>query len=242
LEKASLSRGFRVLKVNTLNVFHGNLHVIWDISFHVGKGEIVTLLGSNGAGKTTTAETIFGLNSSASGKIEFLGTDILGKPPFEIVKQGIAFVPEKRELFPKMTVQENLELGTFGRDGDPPKYDHLYDLFPILHERESQLAGTLSGGEQQMLAIARSLMAAPKMLVLDEPSLGLAPKLVETVLETIPRLNREGLTILLVEQNVQHALEISHRGYIIENGRIVGFGTSKELLDDEHVKTAYMGM
>jgi branched-chain amino acid transport system ATP-binding protein len=232
----------RVLDVHDLNVFHGNLHVIWDLSFNVEKGEIVTLLGSNGAGKTTVVEALFGLNPSASGEITFMGESILGIPAFDIVKHGIAFVPEKRELFPKMTVYENLELGTFGREGKGPTYDHIFDLFPVLQERKTQLAGTLSGGEQQMLAIARSLMAAPRMLILDEPSLGLSPKLVGTVLETIARLNREGLTILLVEQNVRHALEISHRGYVMENGRVVKEGNSDELLSDEHVKAAYLGL
>ncbi len=231
-----------MLAVTGLNVFHGNIHVIWDLSLHVERGEIVTLLGSNGAGKTTVVETLFGLNRSASGEINFLGENISGIPAFEIVKRGIAFVPEKRELFPKMTVHENLELGAFGREGGHPEYERIFELFPVLHERKSQLAGTLSGGEQQMLAIARSLMAAPKMLVLDEPSLGLSPKLVEVVFETIQRLNGEGLTILLVEQNVRHALEISHRGYVLEGGRIVNSGTSSELLDDANVKAAYLGM
>jgi branched-chain amino acid transport system ATP-binding protein len=230
-----------VLDVTDLDVLHGNLHVIWDLSLHISEGEIVTLLGSNGAGKTTVVETLFGLNTPASGKIVFRGKDITGHPPFTIVTRGISLVPEKRELFPKMTVRENLELGAFATSGDTMDYDRIFSLFPVLHEREGQLAGTLSGGEQQMLAIARSLMAAPGMLVLDEPSLGLSPKLVGTVLETIRDLNKGGLTILLVEQNVRNALEISDRGYELENGRIVGSGTSDELLEDEHVKAAYLG-
>ncbi|KQC03370.1 MAG: ABC transporter ATP-binding protein [Methanoculleus sp. SDB] len=230
-----------MLDISGLDVHHGNLHVIWDLSLHISGGEIVTILGSNGAGKTTVVETIFGLNKPDLGTIVFQGRDITGLSPFEIVKRKISLVPEKRELFPKMTVRENLELGAFATQRETADYDRIFDLFPILHEREGQLAGTLSGGEQQMLAIARSLMAAPDMLVLDEPSLGLSPKLVGTVLDTIHDLNRSGLTILLVEQNVRNALEISHRGYVLENGRIVGSGTSDELLGDEHVKAAYLG-
>ncbi|MBN1195202.1 MAG: ABC transporter ATP-binding protein [Methanomicrobiaceae archaeon] len=230
-----------MLDVAGLDVYHGNLHVIWDLSLHISGGEIVTILGSNGAGKTTVVETLFGLNTPASGKIAFRGEDITGLPPFTIVPRGMSLVPEKRELFPKMTVRENLELGAFATSKETADYDRIFSLFPVLHEREGQLAGTLSGGEQQMLAIARSLMAAPGMLVLDEPSLGLSPKLVGTVLDTIRDLNRDGLTILLVEQNVRNALEISHRGYVLENGRIVGSGTSDELLEDEHVKAAYLG-
>jgi branched-chain amino acid transport system ATP-binding protein len=230
-----------LLEVTGLDVYHGNLHVIWDLSFHIPKGEIVTLLGSNGAGKTTVVETLFGLNKPASGTILFQGQDITGHTPFSIVKRGMSLVPEKRELFPKMTVFENLELGAFTAPEKTADFDHIFSLFPVLSERRGQLAGTLSGGEQQMLAIARSLMASPGMLVLDEPSLGLSPKFVGTVLDTIRELNNSGLTILLVEQNVRSALEISHRGYVLENGRVAVSGTSGELLDDEHVKTAFLG-
>ncbi len=209
-----------MLRIEHLDVCHGNLHVVWDLSLEVPKGEIVTLLGPNGSGKTTFVETIMGLNRSARGSIQFLGEEILGLRTYEIAKRGIALVPEKRELFPKMTVQENLDLGGYldvkGR-GDPQK---ILDMFPVLRERQGQLAGTLSGGEQQMLAIGRSLMLNPKLLVLDEPSLGLSPLFVKSVLESVAKLNESGLSILLLEQNVMHALEISHRGYVLENGRI----------------------
>ena len=231
-----------MLDVQGLNVFYANLQVLWDVSLHINKGEVVTLLGANGSGKSSLVQTIFGLNRSRTGSIRFLGTDISGMPPYEVVTHGLALVPEKRELFPKMTVLENLELGAYGREKDEADLEEIYALFPILRERERQLAGTLSGGEQQMLAIARSLMAKPKMLVLDEPSLGLSPLFVTTVLDTVTILNKKGLTILLVEQNVQHALEISHRGYILENGRITHEGSAADLLRDDFVKTAYLGL
>jgi branched-chain amino acid transport system ATP-binding protein len=231
-----------VLDVQGLNVFYANLQVLWDVSLHIDQGEVVTLLGANGSGKSSLVQTIFGLNRSRTGSIRFLGTDISGMPPYEVITHGLALVPEKRELFPKMTVLENLELGAYGREKDEADLDEIYALFPILRERERQLAGTLSGGEQQMLAIARSLMAKPKMLVLDEPSLGLSPLFVTTVLDTVTILNQKGLTILLVEQNVQHALEISHRGYILENGRITHEGSAADLLRDDFVKTAYLGL
>jgi branched-chain amino acid transport system ATP-binding protein len=231
-----------VLDVKGLNVFYANLQVLWDVSLHIDQGEVVTLLGANGSGKSSLVQTIFGLNRSRTGSIRFLGTDISGMPPYEVITHGLALVPEKRELFPKMTVLENLELGAYGREKDEADLDEIYALFPILRERERQLAGTLSGGEQQMLAIARSLMAKPKMLVLDEPSLGLSPLFVTTVLDTVTILNQKGLTILLVEQNVQHALEISHRGYILENGRITHEGSAADLLRDDFVKTAYLGL
>jgi branched-chain amino acid transport system ATP-binding protein len=231
-----------VLDVRGLNVFYANLQVLWDVSLHIEQGEVVTLLGANGSGKSSLVQTVFGLNRSRTGSIHFLGTDISGMPPYEVVKQGLALVPEKRELFPKMTILENLELGAYGREKDEADLEEIYALFPVLKERERQLAGTLSGGEQQMLAIARSLMAKPKMLVLDEPSLGLSPLFVTTVLDTVTILNKRGLTILLVEQNVQHALEISHRGYILENGRITHEGSAADLLRDDFVKTAYLGL
>jgi branched-chain amino acid transport system ATP-binding protein len=231
-----------VLDVQGLNVFYANLQVLWDVSLHIENGEIVTLLGANGSGKSSLVQTIFGLNKSRTGYIRFLGTDISGMPPYEVVKSGLALVPEKRELFPKMTILENLELGAYRRDKYDADLEEIYTLFPVLKDRERQLAGTLSGGEQQMLAIARSLMAKPKMLVLDEPSLGLSPLFVTTVLDTVTILNKKGLTILLVEQNVQHALEISHRGYILENGRITHEGSAKDLLRDDFVKSAYLGL
>ncbi len=231
-----------MLKVENLNVFHGSLHVIWDVSFHVGDAEIVTLIGPNGAGKTTLVEAIAGVNRSARGRIIFGGEEIIGLRPYDIVRKGLALVPEKRELFPKMTVFENLRLGAYRSGSAEADVGFVYDLFPILEERKGQLAGTLSGGEQQMLAIARSLMAKPVLLILDEPSLGLSPLYVSTVLDSIASLNKSGLSILLLEQNVKHALEISHRGYVIENGRITGGGSAKELLEDKAIQAAYMGI
>lgn len=230
-----------MLHIEDLNVSYSYLQVLWDVSLHVDRGEVVTLIGSNGAGKTTLVSALFGLVPAMRGRIEFEGENISGMAPFEIVRRGLALVPEKRELFPRMTVRENLELGAFatGRKGDP---DRVFDIFPHLAERQDQDAGTLSGGEQQMLAIARCLMANPRMIVLDEPSLGLSPKLVHTVLETVERLNSEGITILLVEQNVRRALELSHRAYVIEAGRISRSGRSSDLLHDEQIREAYLGL
>ncbi len=231
-----------MLEVHNLNVFHGSLHVIWDVSFNVREAEIVTLIGPNGAGKTTLVEAIAGVNRSSRGRVLFGGEEILGLRPYEIVRKGLALVPEKRELFPKMTVFENLRLGAYRNGGSDADCGFVYNLFPILEERKEQLAGTLSGGEQQMLAIARSLMSKPGLLILDEPSLGLSPLYVSTVLDSIASLNREGLSILLLEQNVKHALEISHRGYVIENGRITGGGSARDLLEDKAIQAAYMGI
>ena len=231
-----------MLEVQNLNVFHGSLHVIWDVSFYVGDAEIVTLIGPNGAGKTTLVEAIAGVNRSVRGRVLFGGEEILGLRPYEIVRKGLALVPEKRELFPKMSVFENLRLGAYRNGSSEADCGFVYNLFPILEERKGQLAGTLSGGEQQMLAIARSLMSKPALLILDEPSLGLSPLYVSTVLDSIASLNRSGLSILLLEQNVKHALEISHRGYVIENGRITGGGSARDLLEDKAIQAAYMGI
>lgn len=230
-----------MLEIDNVSVSYAGVQVLWDARMQVQKGEIVTLIGSNGTGKSTLVASIFGLVPVKGGKILFKGEEITGMPTYEVVKRGLALVPEKRELFPKMTVRENLVLGRYTKEGTG-SMEHVFELFPALRERLDQIAGTLSGGEQQMLAIARSLMSEPELLVLDEPSLGLSPKLVLMVLETIRRLNREGLTILLVEQNVRHALEISSRGYIMENGRIVRGGAAAELLKDEEVKASYLGM
>jgi branched-chain amino acid transport system ATP-binding protein len=230
-----------MLAVTGLNVFHGNLQVIWDLSFRVEKGELVTLIGPNGAGKTTTVETIIGLNRNASGSIIFEGEDILGRPPNDLFKKGLALVPEKREIFSKMSVSENLLLGGIGSDGNQKTLTHIYQLFPILREREHQMAGTLSGGEQQMLAIGRALMSKPRLLILDEPSTGLSPLLVGQVFRALEQLGREGMTILLLEQNVRNALAMCHRGYVLENGRIVKEGKAKELMRDPHIQKAYLG-
>ncbi len=231
-----------MLELDRLNVFRGNLQILWDLALHIGEGELVTLLGPNGAGKTTLVETIFGLNPRASGSVSFLGEQILGKSPHAIFRRGLALVPEKREIFPKMTVLENLRLGAIDRRGRDEDLENIHALFPILRERESQLAGTLSGGEQQMLAIGRALMSNPKLLVLDEPSTGLSPRLVGEVFRSLESLGRRGMTILLLEQNVRNALDLCHRGYVMENGRIVLEGRAKELFHDEHVQRAYLGI
>ncbi len=230
-----------MLAVTDLNVFHGNLQVVWDLSFHIKKGELVTLIGPNGAGKTTTVETIIGLNRKASGSIVFEGENILGQHPYDLFKKGLALVPEKREIFPKMPVAENLLLGRIGQDDTEKTLAHIFQLFPILKERKQQMAGTLSGGEQQMLAIGRALMSKPKLLILDEPSTGLSPILVGQVFRSLEQLGREGMTILLLEQNVRHALDMCQRGYVLENGRIIKEGKAKELKRDSHIQKAYLG-
>lgn len=230
-----------MLAVTGLNVFHGNLQVVWDLGFHVEKGELVTLIGPNGAGKSTTVETIIGLNRNASGSIVFQGEDILGSNPYDLFRKGLALVPERREIFPKMPVAENLLLGGIGQDETEKTLAHIYQLFPILRERKLQMAGTLSGGEQQMLAIGRALMSRPRLLILDEPSTGLSPLLVGQVFKSLEQLGREGMTILLLEQNVRHALDMCHRGYVLENGRIIKEGKAKELKRDPHIQKAYLG-
>ncbi len=231
-----------MLDIYKLSVFHNGLQVLWNVNFTVQEGELVALIGSNGSGKTSMVETIFGLNRHAEGEIRFMGSNILGLPPYEIVKKGIALVPERRELFPRMTVRENLELGAHGTGAPDGALDHVHELFPILKERSRQLAGTLSGGEQQMLAIGRSMMSGPKMLVLDEPSSGLSPLLVGQVFEALKILKNEGVTILLLEQNVRRALELANWGYVLENGRITLVGKANELLNNPHVQTAYLGL
>lgn len=230
-----------MLNVQNLSVSYSHLQVLWDVSLEVRKGEIVTLIGSNGSGKTTLVSSIMGFVPVSSGTITFANTPITGLPTYEIVHHHLNLVPETRKLFGKMTVRENLMLGSYMNHKDFD-IEYIYSLFPILQERQDQYAGTLSGGEQQMLAIGRCLMSGPEMIILDEPSLGLSPKYVHTVLDTISALNKEGLTILLVEQNVKRALEISHRAYIIENGRIVLSGPADKMLHDPHVKEAYLGM
>ena len=233
-----------MLDVEKINVFYDDAQALWDISFKVDQGEIVTLVGSNGSGKSTTLKAISGLVPPSSGEIRLEGTRIDHVPAHRIVEMGIAQIPEGRRLWPGLSVLENLELGAYTKGARAVREEsmaYVFKLFPRLHERRMQLAGTLSGGEQQMLAIGRGLLSKPKLLILDEPSLGLAPFLVDEVFETIQKINREGTTILLVEQNVNYALAISNRGYVLETGRIVLSGTGKELLDDEHVKTAYLG-
>jgi branched-chain amino acid transport system ATP-binding protein len=231
-----------LLDISGLNIFHGNIQVVWDLKLTVDEGEMVTLIGPNGAGKTSTVETIIGINRNATGSITFLGENILGLHPFEIFKKGLALVPEKREIFPKMPVIENLHLGAGDRTDWKARLQHIYNLFPILQERERQMAGTLSGGEQQMLAIGRALMSGPKLLILDEPSTGLSPLLVAQVFKSLERLGKEGITILLLEQNVRHALDMCQRGYVLENGRIVLEGKSKNLMREKHIQKAYLGI
>ena len=233
-----------MLDVKNIDVYYGDAQALWDVSFSVNQGEIVTLVGSNGAGKSTTLKAISGLVPPSSGEIRLEGNRIDRAPAHSIVEMGIAQIPEGRRLWPGLSVQENLELGAnipAARAVRGETMEWVFQLFPLLRKRRSQIAGTLSGGEQQMLAIGRGLLSRPKLLILDEPSLGLAPLLVDEVFETIQKINSEGMTILLVEQNVNVALAISNRGYVLETGRIVISGSGKELLADDHVKTAYLG-
>jgi branched-chain amino acid transport system ATP-binding protein len=230
-----------MLTVSGLNVFHGNLQVVWNLSFHVDKGELVTMIGPNGAGKTTTVETIIGLNRKATGSVLFDNENILGSHPYDLFRKGLALVPEKREIFPNMPVIENLLLGGTTNTDPDRTLDRIFRLFPVLQERQQQKAGTLSGGEQQMLAIGRSLMSEPRLLILDEPSTGLSPILTGQVFRSLEQLGREGMTILLLEQNVRNALAMCNRGYVLENGRIVQEGRSKELLHDPRIQKAYLG-
>ena len=233
-----------MLNVNKINVFYGDLQALWDVSLRVDKGQMVTLVGSNGAGKTTLFKTIIGLLRPKSGSITFLGKRIDNLSPADIINLGIAQVPEGRRLFSSMNVRENLELGAYvpeARKKVGDTLDWVFSIFPILKERQNQLAGSLSGGEQQMLAIARGLMARPKMLMLDEPSLGLAPKLVVKVFDIVKKIKDEGVTILLIEQNIVQALAISDMGFVLETGKIVLEGTREQLLKNKHVKKAYLG-
>ena len=231
-----------VLKVENINVYYGSIHAIKGISFEVYEGEIVTLIGANGAGKSTTLNTISGLLHPTTGSVYFLGESLAKIQPHKIVEKGLAQVPEGRRVFAQMTVQENLEMGAYTQtSGLTEDLEKVYTLFPRLKERQHQTAGTLSGGEQQMLAMGRALMSRPKLLMLDEPSMGLAPILVEQIFDIIADLHRTGATILLVEQNAQMALSIANRGYVMETGKIVTTGTGRELLASEAVRKAYLG-
>ena len=233
----------QILKVSDINVYYGAIHAIKGVSFEVNPGEIVTLIGANGAGKSTTLQTISGLLHSRTGSIEFLGESLMGIPAHKIVAKGLAQVPEGRRIFLQMTVEENLQMGAYTRSGAGIDQDleKVYTYFPRLMERRRQIAGTLSGGEQQMLAMGRALMSRPKLLMLDEPSMGLAPILVEQIFEIIRTLHKAGTTILLVEQNAQAALSIADRGYVLETGKIVTSGTGQELLASPEIKRAYLG-
>ncbi len=236
-----------MLQVRNIHTRYGPIPVLKNVSLHVDQGEIVCLIGANGAGKTTLLSTISGLIRPFQGSITFQGKPIHQSSPAEIVRMGLSQVPEGRQIFSPLTVLENLELGAYHRRGKDPKeeidrdLEQVFDLFPRLRERSKQTAGTLSGGEQQMLAIGRAFMARPKLLLLDEPSLGLAPRLVDVIMETITALNKQGLTILIVEQNARKALAISHRGYVLETGRIILQGPAADLSEDSEVRRAYLG-
>ena len=232
-----------ILKVDDINVYYGSIHAIKGISFEVNEGEIVTLIGANGAGKSTTLNTISGLLHSKTGHIEFMGEPLNHVPSHKVVSKGLALVPEGRRIFLQMSVQENLDMGAFSRRGGNIDADmeRVFEQFPRLKERRKQVAGTLSGGEQQMLAMGRALMSNPKLLMLDEPSMGLAPILVEQIFDIIKNLHKVGTTILLVEQNAQAALSVADRGYVLETGKIVTTGTGAELLASPAIKKAYLG-
>jgi len=234
-----------MLEVENVSAGYGMVQILWDVSFKIKEKEIVSIIGPNGAGKSTLVKTITGLLPPKSGTIRFKGNDIEKLPPYEIVKKGINLVPEGREIFPRMTVDENLRLGAY-IVGDKSQVketkEKVYQIFPVLKKKEKLLAQTLSGGEQQMLVIGRSLMSNPQLLILDEPSLGLAPIIVEKVLDTLTKINEDGVTILLVEQNIRDSLSIANRGYVLEEGKIIIEGEGRELLSNNHIKEVYLGI
>lgn len=234
-----------MLQLDSLDFAYGDLKVLWGIDLTVNEGEIVTLVGANGAGKSTTLKNISRLVAWNGGSVRFAGEDLSKLEPHHVVERGVVHVPEGRRIFPEMTVMENLRMGSYPkatRKDREKNIDRAFALFPRLKEREKQLGGTLSGGEQQMLAIARGLMANPRLLLLDEPSLGLSPLFVKNIFSIITEINKQGVTILLVEQNVQQSLRIAHRAYVLETGRVVLTGTGEQLLNDDHVKRAFLGM
>jgi branched-chain amino acid transport system ATP-binding protein len=234
-----------MLKVNGIDVFYGDLQVLWDVSFEVKEKEILVLVGANGAGKSTTIRTVSSLLTPRKGSIEFGGIRLDKTPPYKVIEHGIVHVPEGRRLFPQMSVEENLIMGTLNGEAKAKRsqtMERVYGLFPRLKERQKQLSGTLSGGEQQMLAVGRGLMSLPKLMMFDEPSLGLAPILVQDIFRIVRKINEEGVTVLLVEQNVRQTLAMCHRAYVLENGRVVLEGTGPTLMANQHVKEAYLGI
>jgi branched-chain amino acid transport system ATP-binding protein len=234
-----------LLSLEHIDVYYDDVQILREVTLHVEEGEIIALVGANGAGKTTTLKTISGLLNSRAGRIVFEGQRVDEFPPHRIVEMGLIQVPEGRKIFPSLTVRETLQLGSYlpkARARRRETMERVFHLFPRLKEREKQIAGTLSGGEQQMLAIGRALMSLPRLLMLDEPSLGLAPLIVQDIFETVQEINQHGTTVLLVEQNVFHTLSMAHRGYVLENGRIVLEGTGQELLTNEEMKRAYLGI
>jgi branched-chain amino acid transport system ATP-binding protein len=234
-----------MLNVENLSATYGMVQILWDVSFRIGEKEIVSIIGPNGAGKTTLVRTIAGLLPTKKGTIQFKGENIEKRPPYEIVKKGITLIPEGREIFPRMTIEENLQLGAYtikDQKNIKETKQKILELFPVLKKKEKALAQTLSGGEQQMLVIGRGLMSNPKLLILDEPSLGLAPIMVEKVLDTVERINEDGMTILLVEQNIRDSLNISNRGYVLEDGKIIIEGEGRELLNNPHIREVYLGL
>ena len=234
-----------MLEVENLSSGYGTVQILWDVSFRINEKEIICIIGPNGAGKTTLVRTIAGLLPAKTGTIRFKGENIEKTPPYEIVKKGLTLIPEGREIFPRLTVDENMRLGAYTIN-DKSKVaelkERVYQIFPILKKKEKVLAQTLSGGEQQMLVIGRSLMSNPKLLILDEPSLGLAPIIVEKVLDTLEMINDDGVTILLVEQNIRDSLNIANRAYVLEEGKIIIEGEGRELLNNEHIKEVYLGV
>jgi branched-chain amino acid transport system ATP-binding protein len=233
-----------VLELTGVEIAYGGIQAVKGIDLHVDRGELVCLIGTNGAGKTTTLKGITGLQPVKSGTVRYAGENVTGRPSFELVRMGLAMVPEGRGVFGALTIEENLAMGAYARSdkaGIREDVERVFELFPRLEERRRQTAGTLSGGEQQMLAMARALMSKPKLLLLDEPSMGLAPLMVQKVFETVMRVSREGVTILLIEQNAKLALEVSHRGYVMESGAITLAGPAKTLLHDPAVRAAYLG-
>jgi len=234
-----------MLEVENLSAAYGLIQILWDVSFKIKEKEIVSIIGPNGAGKTTLVKTIMGLLPAKNGTIRFKGENIEKLPTYEIVKNGVTLIPEGREIFPKMTVEENMLLGAYtikDKNAVKESKERIYQIFPVLKKKEKALAQTLSGGEQQMLVICRSLMSNPELLILDEPSLGLAPIIVGKVLDTLRKINEEGVTVLLVEQNIRDSLNIADRGYVLEEGKIIIEGKGRELLSNDHIKEVYLGI